>query len=297
MRYQIGGRDLTGTLSVNTMTHPDFRGQGVFMMLAEETFRRCAREGRHFTTGFPNENSHAGFLKHLAFQEIGRVPLWILPLRLAGLQSARPLRERPILRLLARLGATFWDHWTNGRLRRWQGAAEDVIEISQFDARFDTLWEKARSGYPNAVERSARYLSWRFAAHPTRRYRTFALRHGDRIEGFVVTRQSEIAGLRSGLLVDLFVERSADGIRKAKTLVRAAAFRIAEEGATLAGALALKGTPFAFALSAAGFHRCPAPLLPQPFPFIIRWNSDGAIPEALFDFGRWYITMGDYDAV
>ena len=49
--------------SGDTMTHPDHRGKGLFMKLAQHTYERCAQENIEFVFGFTNSQSHRGFEK------------------------------------------------------------------------------------------------------------------------------------------------------------------------------------------------------------------------------------------
>ena len=68
----IAGRQ--GYLSLNTATHPNSRGQGVFKLLAKETFDQFERE-KTFVVGVANQNSIDGFIKHLDFKHLGNLEL------------------------------------------------------------------------------------------------------------------------------------------------------------------------------------------------------------------------------
>ncbi|MFX0135774.1 MAG: GNAT family N-acetyltransferase [Candidatus Hodarchaeota archaeon] len=73
----VAGQNLPATLSINTLTHKDYRGQGIFTELAEHVYKKCSEKKRYFTYGFPNENSYYGFINKLNFDDIGSVPLQI----------------------------------------------------------------------------------------------------------------------------------------------------------------------------------------------------------------------------
>ena len=110
-------------------------------------------------------------------------------------------------------------------------------------------------------------------------------------------RVTEVDGVRSGMLVDLFARTGPEGEAAARALTRRASAACAEEGASLLGCLMAPDTPGARALAAAGFLRCPKRFLPQPFPVIYRpHGAAGEGPQASA-LGEWYLTMGDYDAV
>jgi len=78
--------------AVDTATHPDARGQGIFSRLTLELVERMRSEGVRFVFNTPNGKSRPGYLK-MGWKSVGRTDLWIRPLR--------PLR---VLRSLAARG-------------------------------------------------------------------------------------------------------------------------------------------------------------------------------------------------
>lgn len=71
------GRHL-GALSVNTATHPNHQGKGLFVRLAAATYERAASLGVKFVVGVANANSIPGFTKKLGFRVLGQVRLHLL---------------------------------------------------------------------------------------------------------------------------------------------------------------------------------------------------------------------------
>lgn len=45
-----------------------------------------------------------------------------------------------------------------------------TVPLGRLDAEVDALWERCKGAYGAAVQRDARYLAWRYAAHPDIRY-------------------------------------------------------------------------------------------------------------------------------
>ena len=52
--FSVDGKKVNGSLSVNTITSPEYRGKGFFEKLANYTFNRCSEQEILFTIGFPN---------------------------------------------------------------------------------------------------------------------------------------------------------------------------------------------------------------------------------------------------
>ena len=52
VRLRIGAEIVLGGQSMDTMTHPDYRGQGIFTMLANECYELAAEQGYQFYLWF-----------------------------------------------------------------------------------------------------------------------------------------------------------------------------------------------------------------------------------------------------
>lgn len=65
--YFIDGKIRKGLLSLNTATHAEHRGKGLFTQLANRTYEEAKKLGYEFVIGVANQNSTHGFLKKLGF--------------------------------------------------------------------------------------------------------------------------------------------------------------------------------------------------------------------------------------
>jgi hypothetical protein len=64
---RVLGRDCRVLLSLNTATHPEYQGKGLFTRLADLTYAAGAEKGFEAVYGVANANSTPGFLKKLGF--------------------------------------------------------------------------------------------------------------------------------------------------------------------------------------------------------------------------------------
>ncbi|MFN3573359.1 MAG: GNAT family N-acetyltransferase [Phenylobacterium sp.] len=78
MTAEVEGRTLTGLLSLNTATHPDFQGRGLFTRLAQATYEDGAARGYAFVIGVANAQSTPGFLRKLGFQHVAPLEAGVL---------------------------------------------------------------------------------------------------------------------------------------------------------------------------------------------------------------------------
>lgn len=65
-------------LSMTTMTHPEYAGKGIFSELASRLYKKKEFEGCPTIYGFPNNNSHRGFVKNLEWKDVEIIPSLIL---------------------------------------------------------------------------------------------------------------------------------------------------------------------------------------------------------------------------
>jgi GNAT superfamily N-acetyltransferase len=131
----IEGERCAASLSMTTMTHPDYRGQGLFGQLATRLYERLSAAGDRAVFGFPNAQSHRGFIRDLGWRDVHEIPM----LRL-DLASTKPLD------------------------------AGDTRVVKTLDASVDALWERCRRLRPIIGWRDAQHLTWRYLAHPTNDY-------------------------------------------------------------------------------------------------------------------------------
>lgn len=67
------GAKVKALLSLNTATHPEFQGKGLFTKLAELTYELASLGGFASVFGVANANSTPGFLRKLNFQHVARL--------------------------------------------------------------------------------------------------------------------------------------------------------------------------------------------------------------------------------
>jgi len=293
---QVAGRKILTALSLNTLTDAEFRGRGIFTALAELVYKDCADRAVACTYGFPNEASYPGFLKKLAFKDLGNVPLLVSPLNWGPL-----VRRSSKLGWLAPLAGLAGAVVQPAR-RALRGQPDDrgfrVREITEFDVRFNAFWDRAKRRYSVMVTRDAAYLNWRFLRIPMRKYTVLAAESDAGVLGYLVWRRHELQGVEAGLIVDFFVDGSETGDRAGVALARKAVEMSEAARVALVGTLSLPHTRERVLLRRAGLWELPAALLPRPIPLIVRAHrEDLADLTPLFELRNWYVTMGDFDAV
>jgi GNAT acetyltransferase-like protein len=166
----VAGRAVPAALSMTTMTHPDYRGRGLFPQLGQRLYARLVEAGVTLVYGFPNASSHRGFVGQLGWRDIYEVPTLRLPLA-----AARGIDAPPTV----------------------------VRAVARPDARFDRLWERMRGRFSVWSCRDARHLAWRLSECPTGTYVIAAWQEGEEIRGYAAVKRYQQESLD---LVDLMAE-------------------------------------------------------------------------------------------
>ena len=77
-KWQRGNEFHKAVRAVDTATHPDHQGKGIFKKLTLHAVEACKLEGDDLVFNSPNNQSRPGYLK-MGWKEVGRMPLMLKP--------------------------------------------------------------------------------------------------------------------------------------------------------------------------------------------------------------------------
>lgn len=281
------------SLSLDTMVHPKYRGQGMFISLTEQVYGLAAARGLHFVYGFPNENSHHGFITRLDWVDLyNGIPLWVKPLKLENILRKRFIDNK----LLASLGDKVGNIAMSVLYRSQRSTPVcSIKEVSSFDLRFDSLWSEASRDHKIAVVRDKAYLAWRYVEKPGNDYAILIAEVGGNLSGYVVVRCMDNFGLRIGFIVDMLTGSKEKEV--SRDLISAAVKYFELRQMDMVGFLMLPNTHYSQNLKQAGFIKAPNKLLPQKMYLGVRKLTSQYPTAFLADMNNWFITYGDHDAI
>jgi GNAT superfamily N-acetyltransferase len=138
--------------AVDTATHPDYQGRGIFSLLTRRALDELRAEGVAFVFNTPNDRSRPGYFK-MGWQLVERLPVAATPR--SPLSLARVLRAR-----------TPADKWSAPT-----GAGVPVTEVLADAPATAALLGAARSGDDRRDDRlctrhTPAYLAWRYGFPP-----------------------------------------------------------------------------------------------------------------------------------
>jgi GNAT superfamily N-acetyltransferase len=284
VRMRIRGREAQASLSLDTMTHPEYRRQGIFLALARAVYRDTRTIGVDLVYGFPNDSSAHGFIADLGFSVLENLVAMTRPICID-----RVLQEKANIPLLGTvIGKPLQGAFNALCLMRSKDPAIRIEYASEFPETVTALFEECARNFENLTVRDYGYLHWRYDRNPRHSYEILLGYRGRKLAGYCVTGQIERKGLRVGLIVDILSDPSDRELTA--SLVTAAIETMKRAKMHIASCLLPSKSPYRAVLRRLGF------ILPmRRFPFIVRANSESLPAGALADTAGWHITFGDGD--
>ncbi len=174
-KIMIEGKEYLSTLSMTTMTDPDYGGRGIFGKLANSLYKELENElGVKAIWGFPNNNSHYGFIKKLEWKDLGLISHIGLPLSNIVPQLSNRIRQFEV----------------------FKPKHEDIIT-------------KITSNFSVYAKRDIDYLTWRYNEKPKVKYFKFEY-FAQEVQSFIIVKKypSDIEGINNLFITELGIDFS-----------------------------------------------------------------------------------------
>ncbi|MFI6445812.1 GNAT family N-acetyltransferase [Kitasatospora sp. NPDC050543] len=271
-----GGRTVRAVRPVDTATHPDFRGRGVFRRLTLDLLQQVAGDAE-LVFNTPNGNSLPGYLR-MGWRDLGRLPVAIRPARPAAFaRGARAaLARRPAARPAGPVACplpTAADWFAGQPADEGGQLAELLRERAAADAA------DPRPG----THRTPAFLRWRYGDAPGLDYRVLTTHRGGELTGLAFGRPRRRGPLTEFTLADVLV-RPGDRA-SAAALLREAARSGCDHVATHLS----PGTEAAGAALSSGYLTAP-----RTGMTLVARTPTGPLPAG-FTLGSWRFGLGDLE--
>ena len=91
-RFERGDRVLRAVRAVDTVTHADYQGRGIFSLLTRAALEQLRKDEVDFVFNTPNDLSRPGYLK-MGWRDVGRLPISVRFVGPLGIRRIPSLRE------------------------------------------------------------------------------------------------------------------------------------------------------------------------------------------------------------
>jgi GNAT superfamily N-acetyltransferase len=274
-RFTAGGTTIRAARAVDTATHPDYQGRGVFSLLTKAALEAVAGEVELiFNT--PNGKSGPGYLK-MGWQEVGRVPV--------AVRVRRPVRLLSGLRARSELGPA--PSAPAVPAARVLERGEEVARLLERDASPEPgpAGPAGRSTGPGRLTtpRDLAYLRWRYGAAPLLGYRAVTEEREGRLAGVAIFRVRPRGRLWEATISEVLAGGDA---HTASRLLRRVAREAKVDHLTFH---APAHSPLARAAARSGFLRSPAGITLVANPLRRDLRPDPTRLDA------WALSLGDLE--
>ena len=281
------GKKVAGSLSLLTMTHPDYQRQGILTTLASSLYKQLGEEGVAITYGFPNENSLPGLIHRLQWTHIATLDVYVRPLNVATVVGV--VAKIPFIAPIA--GAMLSPLFS--RVSSNQQSGFMLRQVTQFDGRADSLMEARKGMYVVQRVRDCAYLNWRYVKCPDWQYRIVIAEDKADLLGYVVLRCMTQFGMSGGMIVDMAALPGRSDVLLA--LIREAVVLSLEGGMDLVACLIHGDTDIVQALRQSWFVKVPSRFGFKKWYFGARLNNGQLPAEQVNSSTSWFLTFGDDD--
>jgi GNAT superfamily N-acetyltransferase len=172
IRMMLDRKEVMAGEGADVMTHPDYRGRGHFVSLAEMCHDLATRCGSEFFFAFPNDISLPIALRRLNWDHVCDIPRWVRPLWVLG---TSPLSG------LAALTSLVWSSSSTNGLRL-------VAEAPGPDVTAALAARREETRGTCRVKRGREWFAWRYHADSDKDYRWIAAYDGSELKGVGVWR-------------------------------------------------------------------------------------------------------------
>jgi GNAT superfamily N-acetyltransferase len=198
-RFRSGDQLVRAVRAVDTATHPEHQGQGIFSRLTRRAVDEL-RKDVDLVFNTPNQNSLPGYLK-MGWRIAARIPV-----------DVRVRRPIPVMREFRRLRSTAAPTRPRPAVR-----AESAEEALSDPSVVTLLAEAGESGRRLVTPLSGEYLGWRYASAPLLGYRAVREHIGGALAGMALFRVRPRGRLWETTVAEAIV-RSGD-VRTARRLL------------------------------------------------------------------------------
>jgi GNAT superfamily N-acetyltransferase len=264
-RFNAGNERFTAVRAVDTATHPDFQGMGIFSRLTLRALDDLRAEGVDLVFNTPNAASLPGYLK-MGWQAVGQVPVLI--------------RVRRPIRFLGRFRGSVRDPGSHPGVDA--ASAGDVLADT---AGLDELLAPSAIAEPRLhTPRGIDYLRWRYADAPLLGYHAVLDEQGGAARGVAIFRVRPREALWETTVSELIVRPGDEAVgRRLLRRVREAA-RVDHLACHFPA-----GSAFSAAAKRSGYLRAP-----RGMTFVVNPLREGFAPDPR-DLASWAFSIGDLE--
>ncbi|NLB33545.1 MAG: GNAT family N-acetyltransferase [Tissierellia bacterium] len=205
----VNGKVLLTAHSVKSMTHPDYKKQGIFKMMTENSCERGRQDGVDVVIGLANDQSYP------AYQRFGWPTLFEKEVYVKPILINNILKRRLKIGALAEFGNSIYAAFMKNKLKSSMGKEIKFEILNQVPNEIQKCWDKYKSKYNVMLVRDYKYLNYRYNQRPDVDYVTVVEKLNNEIIGFAILHNSFANGSKMTSAVEFFTDPTNERYIKA----------------------------------------------------------------------------------
>jgi len=275
------GRAATALHSFYAMVDNRYRRTGMFMNMMQMLEENARAAGADIIYGFSYQKQVFPALQRLGRQEIGDLPIYIMPLHPIRLGTLKI----PAVRYMDLLDNAFTMLMNNN------ASPLPTMPSVSFDKAYEDLWITSSRQDTISAHRDKKFLTWRYSARPGGGYRTMVVEGAGGLQAYAVLRTEKKWGLTMVFVMELVVpDTDNEAFDRLISGITSFALTMAADAVSL---VATSACPWRDSLMSKGFLKAPGMLLPRNIKLTMKPLMPGVQLRELLDMGRWRISWGD----
>ena len=199
---KVGNAYVAGSFACDAATHPDYQGKGVFSSIVNKACLDATEN--HIAIGYGFADTSGRIYKR--YERMGHICSMVRMIKV--LEWEQPLERyvgKPLARgtaaAIRKIGAF---RNSIGKMSRSTYPTGLTIEkIRRFDEKIDTFWDEISPNFKIIARRDHRYLNWRYASHPEKKYTIYKAVKEGAILGYCVLAREHWQNLEIGVIMDI----------------------------------------------------------------------------------------------
>ncbi|MDF2677458.1 MAG: family N-acetyltransferase [Bacillota bacterium] len=212
----VHGKTVIAAHSVKSMTHPDYKKQGIFRMMTENSCERGKQDGVDVVIGLANDQSYPAY-QRFNWPTLFEKEVYVKPILIKNM-----LQRRIKIGFISSIGNAIYSTYAKGKLKLQMDKDIKFEILNEVPKNIQSCWDKYKNKYDVLLVRDYKYLNYRYNERPDVNYVTIIAKLNNEIIGFAILHNSKANGSKMTSAVefftdpdnDLYIKALANGVSK-----------------------------------------------------------------------------------
>ncbi|MFA9424638.1 MAG: GNAT family N-acetyltransferase, partial [Sedimentibacter sp.] len=173
----VNGKILLTAHSVKSMTHPDYKKQGIFRTMTQNSCDRGRQDGVDLVIGLANDQSYP------AYQRFGWPTLFEKEVYVKPILITNILKRRFKVGFLASIGNSIYSTYMKNKLKNQMDSEIEFEILDTVPQSIQKCWDEFKSKYKVMLVRDYKYCNYRYNQRPDVNYVTVIAKLKDEVIG------------------------------------------------------------------------------------------------------------------